>query len=189
MTAMTIVAFDASLSYRDWLAFPDDGHQYEVVEGIAVVNPAQNIRHQVVGSRLQAVLVAAAPEPLLVLAAPVDWVLRSDRPAHVRQPDLVVVHPDALDVRAIRRPPHIAVEILSPSSHERDLVTKRHAYAAAGCAHYWIVDSDEPAIIAFTLVDGEYQESARARGSEPLVLDEPFAVRIVPSELLRGAPD
>ena len=185
---MTIVAFDASLSYRDWLAFPDDGHQYEVVEGIAVVNPAPNTRHQVVASRLHHALSAAAPEPLLVLAAPVDWVLRSDRPAHVRQPDLVVVRPDALDARAIRRPPLIAVEILSPSSHERDLVTKRHAYADAGCAHYWIVDPDEPAIIAFTLVDRAYQESARARGSVPLAVDEPFAVRVVPNDLVRGAP-
>ena len=186
---MTIVALGASLSYRDWLAFPDDGHQYEVVEGIAVVNPAPNTRHQVVSSRLHVVLSAAAPEPLLVLGAPIDWVLQPERPAHVRQPDLVVVHPDALDALAIRRPPLLAVEILSPSSHERDLVTKRHAYAAAGCAHYWIVDPDEPAIIAFTLVDGVFQESARARGSEPLVVDEPFAVRIMPAELRRGAPD
>lgn len=187
---MALAAFDAPLSYRDWLAFPDDGHQYEVVEGIPVVNPSPNVPHAIVSVRLAVILSAAAPAPFFVLAAPMDWVLRADRPAHVRQPDLVVVGPDQVDYRAVVGTPLLAVEILSPSSRERDLVTKRRIYAHAGCRHYWIVDPDpdEPGIVAFHLVSGTYDEAGRAVGDQPLVLHDPFPVTVVPSALVAGVP-
>jgi Uma2 family endonuclease len=185
---MTIVALGAPLSYRDWLAFPDDGHQYEVVEGIPVVNPSPNIRHQVVVQRLAVVLSLAAPEPLLVMTSPIDWVLRAERPAHVRQPDIVVVHPDQCSSRAIVGTPALAVEVLSPSSVERDVVTKRRAYARAGCPHYWLVDPAQASIVAFALAGRRYERLAHAAGSEALRLDSPFSVVVVPDALVRDAP-
>lgn len=87
--------------------------------GIPVVSPAPNVRHQIASNRLAYIRTGAAPEPLIVVAPPVDWVLRAERPAEVRQPDIVVVHPDQLDRRAIRGVPLLAVEILSPWSVER----------------------------------------------------------------------
>ena len=186
---MALAAFDAPLSYRDWLAFPDDGHQYEVVEGIPVVNPAPNVRHQVASVRLASLLLAAAPAPLVVMASPVDWVLQAERPAHIRQPDIVVVHPDQLDRRAIRGVPLLVVEILSPSSVERDVVTKRRVYARAGCPHYWLVDPEPPSIVTFALVAGRYERRDRAEGATALVVDDPFELRVVPDDLLIGAPD
>ena len=186
--AMTIVALDAPLSYRDWLAFPDDGHQYEVVEGIPVVNASPNVRHQIASQRIATILSVAVPEPFFVMTAPIDWVLRAARPAHVRQPDIVVVHPDQCSLRAIVGVPTLAVEVLSPSSVERDVVTKRHAYARAGCAHYWLVDPSVPSIVAFTLVGRRYERVERAEGTEPFVVDAPFPLRVVPEDLVRGAP-
>jgi Uma2 family endonuclease len=185
---MTIVALDAPLSYRDWLAFPDDGHQYEVVEGIPVVNPSPNTRHQVAAQRLAVVLSLAAPEPLLVMTSPIDWVLRAARPAHVRQPDIVVVHPDQCSFRAIVGVPVLAVEVLSPSSVERDVVTKRHAYARAGCPHYWLVDPAEPSITAFALDGRRYERVARAAAHDTFETEAPFPVRAVPDALVRHAP-
>ena len=186
---MALAAFDAPLSYRDWLAFPDDGHQYEVVEGIPVVNPSPNIRHQIASNRLAYILTSAAPAPLFVMASPVDWVLRAARPAHVRQPDIVVAHPDQLDFNAIRGVPLLAIEVLSPSSVERDVVTKRHAYARAGCPHFWLVDPSVPSIVVFTLVGRRYKRVDQAEGATALVVDEPFAMRVVPDDLVAGAPE
>ncbi len=185
---MTIAALGAPLSYRDWLASPDDGHQYEVVEGIPVVNPAPNVRHQIAAQRLTTALALAAPEPLLVLSSPVDWVLRAARPAHVRQPDIVVVHPDQASAQAIVGVPLLAVEVLSPSSVERDVVTKRRAYARAGCPHYWVIDPAEPSITAFALVGRRYELVERASGADAFVVEVPFSLRVVPDDLVRNAP-
>ncbi len=93
--------------------------------GIPVVSPAPNVRHQIASNRLAYIRTGAAPEPLIVVAPPVDWVLRAERPAEVRQPDIVVVHPDQLDRRAIRGVPLLAVEILSPWSVERGGSSRR----------------------------------------------------------------
>lgn len=185
---MTIEALAAPLSYRDWLAFPDDGHQYEVVEGIPVVNPSPNTRHQVGAQRLAVALSLAAPEPLLVMTSPIDWVLRAARPAHVRQPDIVVVHPDQCSFRAIVGVPVLAVEVLSPSSVERDVVTKRHAYARAGCPHYWLVDPAETSITAFTLAGRRYERAGRSVGGDSFAVDLPFPLQVVPDALVRNAP-
>lgn len=34
----------------------------------------------------------------------------------------------------------VAVEVLSPGSRRRDVLTKRDEYAAAGIPTYWIID-------------------------------------------------
>lgn len=77
----------------------------------------------------------------------------------------------------------LAAEILSSTSHERDLVTKSAEYAAAGLAWYWIVDPDEPAVLVLRNVEGLFQRHARASGDDPLRVDQPFPVALRPADL------
>ena len=50
------------------------------------------------------------------------------------------------------------MEVVSPSpeSRERDLVKKRHDYALAGVAEYWIVDPANETITVLALDGDEY---------------------------------
>lgn len=57
---------------------------------------------------------------------------------------------------------------------------------AAGAAHYWVVDPDEPSVTAWSLVDGRYREAGRATGEQALELTEPYKVRIMPAGLVRA---
>jgi Uma2 family endonuclease len=52
----------------------------------------------------------------------------------------------------------LVVEIVSddPESHERDYVTKRRDYAAAGIPEYWIVDPQKERITVLVLEGGAY---------------------------------
>lgn len=52
----------------------------------------------------------------------------------------------------------LVMEIVSPglTSRERDFVTKREDYAAAGIPEYWIVDAQEARITVLTLEGGAY---------------------------------
>lgn len=86
---------------------------------------------------------------------------RDGGPATVREPDLVVAYPSALDGRPRLRPDDAlaVIEILSPGTGRIDRVAKLAEYAEVGIAHYVIVDPDGP-ITEFAL-DGEvYREIA-----------------------------
>ena len=171
-----------SLTRDDLDAMPDDGHRYELVDGVLVVSPAPRIRHQQVLAQLFRVLDAVVAEPLKLYFAPVDVVLSNDT---VLQPDLLVADRDAFTERDLPGPPLLAAEVLSPSTRSFDLLLKKERLERAGCAHYWVVDPDEPSITAWSLTDGVYREVARAAGTEPFAVTAPFAVEITPTELVR----
>jgi len=74
------------------------------------------------------------------LFAPLDVRLALDS---VVQPDIVVLLDDRLKVlseEAVEGAPSIAVEVVSRSTNRRDLIVKRHLYAAHDVAEYWIAD-------------------------------------------------
>ena len=176
------------LSYREYLALPDDGVIFEVVEGFPVVNPSPSTWHGVMSTEFLMLLRARAPRHLYVGTAPLDWVLRQERPTHIRQPDLFVIAKDELvqNASGMLTPPLLVVEVLSPSTRRRDLVEKRAAYAAGGCEHYWILDPAVPSILALrrSTETGEYVEVGAASGEESLTLDSPFPVTVTPATLL-----
>ncbi len=160
---------------------PDDGLQYELLDGLLLVSPAPLIAHQRVVVALTVLLHAACSADHEVLVGPLDF-----RP-HQRtslQPDVLVVRRvDLDDPRVLRKPPALAVEVISPSSRHKDLELKRSAYAEMGVGCYWVVDPEIPALVAWELVDGAYVEVARATGEQPARLERPCPVEVVPGRL------
>ncbi|MCW2840354.1 MAG: hypothetical protein JWR55_1837 [Aeromicrobium sp.] len=188
MTAMTAAATSQPLGLprrpltrADLDAMADDGHRYELIDGVLVVSPAPRIRHQDVAAALFLVLRAAYPPDLKVLFGPVDVVLSDDT---VMQPDLLVAPVDDFSERDLPTAPLLAVEVLSPSTRAFDLLLKKDRLQRAGCRHYWVVDPDAPAISAWTLVDGAYVQAGTATGDQALLLTEPFAIEVVPETLV-----
>jgi len=161
-------------------AIPDDGHRYELVDGSLVVTPSPSLRHQDALLKLAVVLRSRCPDDLRVVVAPFDVALAADT---VLQPDLLVARRSDLTDRELPTAPVLAVEVLSPSTRRIDLTLKRSRLEAAGCSAYWVVDPDEPSITVWELVEGEYVDRAHAVGDETVALDQPFPVRITPSQL------
>lgn len=60
------------------------------------------------------------------------------------------------DIRNIRVPPDVLVEVLSDSTARNDRVAKTQAYAAFGVPNYWIVDPGARTLEAFALREGFY---------------------------------
>lgn len=188
MTAMTAVPTKQPaglprrpLTRADLDAMPDDGHRYELIDGILIVSPAPRIRHQDAVAEMYVVLRESCPEDLKVLFAPVDVALSDDT---VMQPDLVVARREDFTERDLPTAPVLAIEVLSPSTRAFDLLLKKDRLQRAGCAHYWVVDPDVPAIVAWKLVDGVYVEAGRAEGDDSLSLREPFHVEIPTNRFL-----
>jgi Uma2 family endonuclease len=181
MTAVTTLPFSRALTYDDLQTMPDDGHRYELVDGVLVVSPSPRTVHQRAVTRLLVVLVGAAPEDVEVLSAPLDVVLADDT---VLIPDIVVARRDDYSDRNLPTAPLLAIEVLSPSTRRFDLMLKRSRLESAGCPNYWVVDPDEPGILTWALRDGSYVEVGRATGNDALEMSEPFPVRVVPAELV-----
>jgi Uma2 family endonuclease len=79
----------------------------------------------------------------------------------------------------------LAVEVLAPSTRRKDAVYKRSKYEDEGVPSYWIIDPDEPSMIAYELRDGRYATIGEATGSASLTLERPFPVMIIPADLIR----
>ena len=185
MTVMTTEApsflpYGRELMRADLEAMPDDGHRYELIDGVLIVSPAPRIRHQRVAGHLYKALDQALPDGLELLFAPVDVVLAEDT---VIQPDLLVAPREAFTERDLPTAPLLAVEVLSPSTRGVDLLLKKERLQRAGCAHYWVIDPDEPSIVAWSLADGAYHQTASAAGTEVFEVAEPFPVRFSPASL------
>lgn len=182
MTIVTTLPFSRALTYDDLAEFPDDGHRYELIDGVLVVSPAPVPLHQRAVGNLHLALRAACPDELEVFLAPFDVVLASDT---VLEPDLLVARRADVGPKNLPGAPVLAIEVLSPSTRRFDLMLKRSRLESAGCPHYWVVDPDEPSVLAWTLRGSAYAEAARASGDETFRVDDPYPVEMVPSELVR----
>lgn len=180
MEAMTTLPRSRALTRDDLHAAPDDGHRYELVDGVLVVTPAPGLSHQTVALRLAAALEAARPSELRVLTAPFDVVLDSDT---VVQPDVLVARRADLTARDLPVPPLLVVEVLSPSTRRIDLTLKRSRYESAGVESYWVIDPDEPTLVAWELQGRGYVEVGRVSHDEPFRAQRPFEVTLVPVDL------
>lgn len=161
---------------------PNDGNRYEVLDGSLVVSPPPSLRHQDVVGRLYRLLDDARPSTMRVFVAPLAWRIGAGQ---VPEPDLVVVENPPMAAGAIEVPPALAVEVVSPTSGNRDLFEKRRIYAVARCPTYWVVDPAQPSLLALHLEGQQYQEVARVQGSEAYRATRPFPLTVVPSGLVR----
>jgi Uma2 family endonuclease len=165
---------------------PDDGHRYELLDGVLVVSPRPTPAHQVVAFTLASILDRAAPPEWQVVPEPAVMVSRDTE----FSPDIVVVGRDQLSGTKITQPPILAVEVRSPSTALIDLNRKKAAYERFGVPSYWVVipDQGNPELIAFELRDGRYEEAGRVGGDEPFGARRPFVVEVVPARLVAGLP-
>ena len=130
------------LTYEDYLHFPDDGMQHEILDGEHWVTPAPSIRHQRVLTKLSARLTTFIDdhELGLILVAPTDVLLSVH---DIVQPDILFVTNERLGAfteQNLQGSPDLAIEILSPSTRRKDEQVKLERYERTGVQEYWIVD-------------------------------------------------
>ena len=169
MTVMPRESHDWTVHDLDLI--PEDGLQYELLDGALLVSPAPTRLHQRAVARIFTILTAACPPEFEVLFAPLDW--RPDGRTSL-QPDIVVL--GDLDSRGVVADSLLAdslllaVEVLSPSTRRKDAVFKRSKYEDSGVTSFWVVDPETPAISAFELVAGRYVLAGEATGDAAVTL-------------------
>ncbi len=149
-------------TYEDYLAFPDDGKRYEIIEGEKFVTPAPIPKHQWVALNLvKAFNFFLERNPVgAVLFSPIDVLLSEET---VVQPDIVFIQSERLGIvgdKAITAAPDFIIEILSDSSRRTDYVPKRKLYAKHGVREYWIVDPAVERVEIFVQESGDLVKKA-----------------------------
>ena len=145
-------------TYEDYKHTPED-KRYELIDGDLIMVPAPRTAHQITSREIEFLLMTFVKENDLgdVFDAPYDVVL-SD--TDVVQPDILFVSNERSNIITednIRGAPDLVIEILSPSTAQRDRTLKRTLYALHGVREYWLADTDAKNVLVLTLEDGDYK--------------------------------
>ena len=145
-------------TYEDYCATADD-KRYELLNGDLMMVPAPNRKHQWVLGRLHIELDRFTQEHGLgeVYVAPFDVVL-SD--TDVVQPDLLFIsraREHTINNENVRGAPDLVIEILSPSTADRDLGYKHDLYGRHGVLEYWVVDPMAETVAVHRQRDGRLE--------------------------------
>jgi Uma2 family endonuclease len=158
-----IVNGKSLLTYEEYRHFPDDGRRHEIIRGEHYVSPSPGTAHQSASRHIQFALYQQieATGRGQVFDAPMDLELAS---TEVVQPDLIVVldeHREMILPSRLRGVPDLVVEILSPSTAERDQSLKKTLYEGYGVPEYWVVDVEDHRIDRYVLSGAAYAEPER----------------------------
>ena len=168
-------------SEEQYFALPYTGQRHELIDGVLMMSPAPNLRHQRISQRLWQILDLAIPVGHEV-HGPINVRLAPDR---VVIPDVAVLTNaggDGLVVPAAEV--LVMVEVVSPSTRRIDRVLKPSLAAEAGIPYYILVEPDDPTVIVHELVDDAYRAVTSASGAERLSVTDPFPMDFRPAELL-----
>lgn len=148
----------------------DDRLRWELLDGELVVTPSPVPIHQDIAFELALLLRPVTPEGMHLYLAPLD--VRLDE-RNVLQPDVLIVDESSIGDEAIEAAPILAVEVLSPSTRRRDLMTKLDILQRAGCPHYWVIDPADRSVRIWELVRGAYRLVVHAKGDHEVTVSAP----------------
>jgi Uma2 family endonuclease len=143
----------------------ETGHRYELSRGIITVSDVPNFKHLAQLQELRRMLAAyevAHPRLIHTIAGGGEcklllWDLQSER-----HPDLALYKapPPRGDESELWSTwiPELVVEIVSPSSEQRDYHEKPAEYLAFGVHEYWVIDAAKEEILVLRRRGGRWAE-------------------------------
>lgn len=164
-----------------FLEIPDDGFNYELLDGVVMMSPSPKPVHQRVAVRIAFELGKFLEDhPVGEVLTEIDIHLGVGPGGGD-----VVYKPELIFVRAERLPqmqecivggPDVVVEVVSRGSRRMDRETKKQDYERAGVLEYWLIDPELESMTFWRLKGGRFEEVAP--------VNEAFASEAVPAFVL-----
>lgn len=160
-----------TLTIDDLEALPDDGNQYELIDGELYMSRAPGFLHQRVVVRLVYLLETYSEDvgKGVVIGGP--GVIFGKHDSVI--PDVVFVREERRHIisnRGLTAAPDLVVEILSPGepNADRDRKLKLQLYSREGVPEYWIVDPEAHTLALYRRADSVLQLVATLEGKDRL---------------------
>jgi Uma2 family endonuclease len=165
------------LTYDDFVLFPDDGRQHELIDGEHYVTPSANLRHQTILGVLHGTIWSYLQEhPIGSVFVPRFDVVLSNH--DVVEPDLLYVSQtrakEVLSPQHVRGAPDLVVEIGSPSTRKRDETIKRRLYERFGVTEYWVVDPEVDVVRVYRRSGDRFERAVELSREDRGVLTTPL---------------
>lgn len=121
-------------------------NKYELIDGIVLMSPRPNIKHQDVMSNLHLEI----GNFLKGKQCRVFTEIELEYEDNVLIPDIsVICGLENTNIQRYKKAPEIVIEILSPSSRYMDTFTKLIKYELLGVKEYWIADPEKETITIY----------------------------------------
>jgi len=144
---------------RDLELLPDDGNQYEIVDGELYVSRQADWEHQFVSGEIFSVLRIWSRQTGMGVANLAPGIVFSDDSNVI--PDVVWISHERLQTalqadRKLHTTPELVVEVLSPGAENerRDREVKLKLYSRRNAKEYWIVNWRERTLEVYRRQDG-----------------------------------
>jgi Uma2 family endonuclease len=121
----------------------EPGYRYELARGVLEVTEVPNDPHGLIVFNLYQLLALyyqAHPDVIFRYGGAGEFRLWLPGMISGRNPDVAVVLRGTPKDKRGRRPPALAIEVVSEGGETRDYETKRQEYLVYGLREYWIVD-------------------------------------------------
>ena len=158
------------ISYEEYMALVDSSDQrYELIDGEIYLLASPSFNHQVVVSEIAwHYYNYFKGKPCRSLTAPLDvrlfgYATKFEEDPNVIQPDVIVICDEdkVNEDNKYEGIPTLIVEVLSPSTKGKDMITKLNLYMKSGILEYWIVNLESKSISQYTFSREREFESLR----------------------------
>jgi len=136
---------------EDYLALPDE-QRVELIDGVIYDMGAPTIPHQLIAGFIYAQLldyILKHKGPCMPFIAPTDVQLDCDGRTMVQPDVLIVCDRNKINRKRVFGAPDFTIEVLSPSTRNKDILIKSGKYQRAGVREFWLIDPDAETILVF----------------------------------------
>lgn len=136
---------------QDYYALPDD-RRVELIDGVFYDMAAPSLIHQQIAGLVYAQIrdfIDKNGGDCVSPITPVDVQLDCDNKTMIQPDVLIVCDPKKLRHFGVLGAPDFVLEVLSPSTKKKDLLTKLIKYMDARVKEYWVIDPDRRALVVY----------------------------------------
>ncbi len=172
------------ISYEEYMELVDSSDQrYELIDGEVYLLASPSFKHQIVVNEIAWNFNNYfRGKSCWSLTTPLDvrlfgFATKFEEDPNVVQPDVVVI----CDLEKVNESnkyegiPTLVVEVLSPSTKGKDMVTKLNLYMKSGVLEYWVVNLENKSILQYSFSPERDIESLKSLGEEDMIESSVFA--------------
>lgn len=150
------------ITYEDFLILSESSeNRYEYIDGEVYLLASPSYDHQNIIMEIVNIFYNYFKgKPCRPLTSPFDVTLSADNNKNVVQPDIVVIC-DTENINEKGRytgVPTLVLEVLSESTHKKDMLKKLNLYLESGIKEYWIVNPLRKEVYLYCFEEREIKE-------------------------------